>query len=75
MQKVLVLGKTGLIGSVFLEEQKDNFELLAPEMDEVDILKPDTLKAYFDKNSPQWVINLTYLQSKNINYGFWKGIL
>lgn len=58
MQKtVLVFGSSGLVGSRFLELQKDNLELNAPNATAVDILDEGRVSEYINKSEAEFVIN------------------
>ena len=55
--KIIVFGGSGLVGSAFVTQHKDSFEILAPDTLEVDILKKKQIKNYLEKNEADGVIN------------------
>lgn len=55
--KILVFGGGGLVGSKFLQLNKEKFEIDAPGISKVDILDKKQLVDYFKKSNPQTVIN------------------
>lgn len=55
--KVVIFGGSGLVGSRFIELKKNDFEILAPDASEVDILNKDQVKDYLEKNGGESVIN------------------
>lgn len=55
--KLLIFGGSGLVGSKFLELNKDKYWLDAPYISEVDILDKNQLVSCFEKSQPQTVIN------------------
>lgn len=57
MNKVIIFGGSGLVGSRFLELKKDDFEILAPLSNEIDILNLDQIKEYLNENQSETVIN------------------
>lgn len=57
MKKTLLIGSTGLVGSKVKELLNDNFQLITPEEQELDILDKKTLSEYFDKHKPEVTIN------------------
>ncbi len=54
--KVLVTGSTGLVGSHFVDKNVD-FDLLTPSSREFNLLDPQSIKSYLDKNKPDWIVN------------------
>lgn len=56
--KVLVFGESGLVGSGFSQVNKDRFEIIAPTLDEVDILNMNQLSAAVKESGAETVINL-----------------
>lgn len=57
MVKVLVFGGSGLVGSRFIQLNKDNFELAAPDTSQADILDKNQLLKILKEFEPQVVIN------------------
>lgn len=57
MKKVFVTGSAGLVGSRFLELQKENFNITAREIDKLDITNKSAVEKYFSKNKFDAIIN------------------
>lgn len=57
MNKVLIFGGSGLVGSRFIQLNKKVFKILAPDISEVDILKVDQINRVFNRFKPDIVIN------------------
>ncbi|MCD6459828.1 dTDP-4-dehydrorhamnose reductase [bacterium] len=58
MKKILLIGKNGMLGSVFaLNEVKLNGDLFAVDIDEIDITKNDSVIDIFEKIKPNLLIN------------------
>ena len=57
MQKVLIIGSSGLVGSRFVELYAHKDELLTPTTTELDITSIESVRNYFDKFKPNQVIN------------------
>lgn len=57
MKKLLVFGGSGMVGTRFLELYEDEFQIMAPTMDEVDILNEIAVSKLFTDFSPEVVIN------------------
>lgn len=55
--KVLIFGGSGLVGSRFTTLHKNSFEILAPDVEEIDILNNDSVKKTLEEFSPDTVIN------------------
>ena len=57
--KVLLLGKSGMLGSFFLKSLsgREDFEMYAFKKDGLDVTDNKTLKATFKRISPDFVIN------------------
>ncbi len=56
--KVLLLGKTGLLGSEFLKVLKqENVDLLAPGRDELDLLDFEAVQDFLSTNKPNQIIH------------------
>jgi len=57
MKKILVFGGGGLVGSRFVELNRDNFNIKAPSVSVVDILKKDQVTKILEEENPHCVIN------------------
>jgi len=57
MQKVVVFGASGLVGSRFLDLHKDDFEIVAPEHNAVDFTNPQQVKELLEIEKPEVVLN------------------
>lgn len=57
MQKVLLFGGSGLVGSRFSELKKTQFEISAPDGTQVDILNEEQIIKAFEQFKPACVIN------------------
>lgn len=57
MTKILVLGGSGLIGSKFIELNKDSFEFEAPDLYELDILNTSQLESKISNFDGEVVLN------------------
>lgn len=57
MKKVYVTGSAGLVGSRFVELSDKDFEIIAPEINEVDITNRASLKSFLDNNQPDVIVN------------------
>jgi dTDP-4-dehydrorhamnose reductase len=57
MNKILVTGATGLVGSRFVELHKNKEELLCPTEKELDITKEKDVKKYISKQKPKSLIH------------------
>lgn len=57
MKKIVVFGGAGLVGSKFISLNKDNFEIIAPSAQQVDILSKDSLIKLAEKENPDYLIN------------------
>lgn len=57
MAKILVVGASGLVGSRFVELYKEKENLLTPSSTEMDITSTKSVEKYFDKYTPDAVIN------------------
>lgn len=55
-EKVLVTGATGLVGSHFVERSYE-FNILAPNIDELNLQDEQSVANYFQEHNPDWVIN------------------
>jgi dTDP-4-dehydrorhamnose reductase len=56
MQKILIYGGTGLVGSRVLELLSSNFEFIAPTSDEVDLLNEEDIKKNIEQINPEQVL-------------------
>lgn len=59
-KKILLTGGSGLIGSYFIKHYKKKFtddQIFAPSHIEMDIIKVDTIKRYFEKFKPEAVVH------------------
>ncbi len=57
MNKLLVTGASGFLGSRIVEYYKDKFEILAPSHSEMDITNEEEVARIFNKNKPNIVIH------------------
>ncbi len=57
MKKVLVFGGAGLVGSKFIQVNKNNFEIKFPDATIVDILKKDQVQQAVEEFKPDSIIN------------------
>lgn len=57
MIKVYVTGSAGLVGSRFVELYKSKYELITPEIDEIDITKAKEVKEFLLKTKPDVIVN------------------
>lgn len=55
--KVLIFGGSGLVGSRFIQLNKDLFEIFAPDFSKIDILKADQINKALGSFKPDIVIN------------------
>lgn len=55
--KILIFGGSGLVGSRFLELNKDTFEMKSPPTSQIDILKADQISKAIEQFDPAFVIN------------------
>lgn len=56
-KKIYVTGSAGLVGSRFVEMYKDKFELLTPEINELDIIDRRALEDFFASEKPNFVVH------------------
>lgn len=54
--KILLFGGTGLVGSRFIELNSKDFEIVAPEATEVDLLEEDAVRRNINEVSPRQVL-------------------
>ncbi|MFA6981691.1 MAG: sugar nucleotide-binding protein [Patescibacteria group bacterium] len=57
--KILVLGANGLVGSRFVELNKEKYDFLTPQITEVDITRFDEVTGYFKENRFDTVVNFS----------------
>lgn len=57
MKKILIVGKSGLVGSRFVNLYPEKENLLTPDLTGLDITSSESVKDYFEKNNPDTVIN------------------
>lgn len=57
MNKVLVTGASGLVGSRFVEMYANKYQFLTPDYIELDIINPESVKIYLEKNKPDAIVN------------------
>ena len=55
-KKILVTGASGLVASRLVELNR-KWELLTPDLDEFDLIKPAQVKNYIERRSPDLIIN------------------
>ena len=58
--KILLLGSSGMLGQNILEK-KTNYQFIAPNREELDLLDYKKIKTYILKNKPKTVVNLAAL--------------
>ncbi len=56
MKKILVVGGSGLVGSRFIELQKNQFEIMAPSHHELDVTNPDAVDCLIDRVQPDQIL-------------------
>jgi dTDP-4-dehydrorhamnose reductase len=58
MERILLIGGTGILGSeVFVQLQKNHYEFMAPHSSELDIQEKTELSEYVEQFKPDWIIN------------------
>ncbi len=57
MDKILVTGASGLVGSRFVEMYSDQYQFLTPDYIELDITNSESAKKYLEDNKPDVVVN------------------
>ena len=57
MKKVLIFGGAGLVGSKFIEVNKNYFDIKSPQASEVDIINKDQVKKEVEEFNPDSIIN------------------
>ncbi|MBE6296663.1 MAG: NAD-dependent epimerase/dehydratase family protein [Bacteroidales bacterium] len=63
MQKILITGANGFVGSRFVERWRNEFEILAPSHAELDITDAQAVERYVILNSPQVILHLAALSN------------
>ena len=58
MQTILVTGASGFVGSRFLQRWKENYNILSPSHAELDITDMESIKRFFDVNTPHVILHL-----------------
>ncbi|QQS38683.1 sugar nucleotide-binding protein [Candidatus Woesebacteria bacterium] len=57
MKKIFVTGSHGLIGSRFVELKKDDYQMLTPEIDTLDLTKSKEVVNYLNSNKPDAIVH------------------
>lgn len=63
MQKILVTGASGFVGSRFVERWRNEYHILAPSHSELDIVDSISVERYLLEQSPQVVVHLAALSN------------
>ena len=63
MQKILVTGASGFVGSRFVARWRNEYSILAPTHAELDITDYASVSSYFVQNSPDVVVHLAALSN------------
>ena len=63
MQKILVTGASGFVGSRFVERWRNEFEILAPSHAEFDITDAQAVERYITMHAPQAIVHLAALSN------------
>ena len=63
MQKILVTGASGFVGSRFVERWRNEYALLTPSHAELDITDTASVDSYFAAHSPQLIVHLAALSN------------
>lgn len=63
MQKILVTGASGFVGSRFVERWRNEYTVLAPSHAEMDITDAVSVERYVLENSPQVIVHLAALSN------------
>lgn len=63
MQKILVTGVSGFVGSRFLRRWMQEYNMLAPSHNELDITSEESVRSYFLQHAPQVVLHLAALSN------------
>lgn len=62
--KILVTGANGLVGSRFID-LSSKYQLLTPDINELDITNADSVYKYVRDNNPDWIINFAAFTDVN----------
>ncbi|KKT37357.1 MAG: DTDP-4-dehydrorhamnose reductase [Candidatus Collierbacteria bacterium GW2011_GWF2_44_15] len=65
MEKILVTGANGLVGSRFIELSKNKYKFLTPDLPDFDITDVDSVYKTLLDFSPDWVINFAAFTDVN----------
>lgn len=63
MQKILITGASGFVGSRFVERWRNDFVILAPSHAELDITDAQAVERYIIEHAPQVVLHLAALSN------------
>ena len=63
MQKILITGASGFVGSRFVERWRNDFVILAPSHTELDITDAQAVERYVTLNSPQVILHLAAISN------------
>lgn len=63
MQKILVTGASGFVGSRFVERWRSEYDILAPSHNELDVTDVVSVERYFVEYAPQVVVHLAALSN------------
>lgn len=63
MQRILVTGASGFVGSRFVERWRNEYEILAPSHAELDITDAVSVERYIIENAPQVIVHLAALSN------------
>lgn len=63
MQKILITGASGFVGSRFVERWRNDFIILAPSHAELDITDAQAVERYVIENAPQVVLHLAAISN------------
>ncbi len=63
MQKILVTGASGFVGSRFVERWRNEYIVLTPSHNEMDITDATSVERYFLENTPQVVVHLAAISN------------